>query len=979
MDHRVNDDKDKNALSSANTPCFIEQQFPVAKVSMESYKERRGGSTQTLTGLGRWWGRKPLILVRTALLGLLMPTSDDPEKDREIFLKIMLMDSHGLYERKNKNIPGRRLVDELLTMPPSIQKRFLDQGVDAPKKRLRRLTPDDKEEVQQLVFNRMSYNEKLAYCERPENIEGPSKNSWNEINAHLGTSATNLVDLIHELGRRRFGDVPMVGDSFCGGGSIPFESARLGCDVYASDLNPFAALMTWASLNVVGGGDDIAQEVEDALQEVYGFVDKQIVEWGIEHNSLGWRADAYLYCVEVTDPESGWRIPLSPTWIIGKRTKTIAKLIPDAKNKRYDIEIIEGVEEDEIDATKAYSTVRSKKKTSRVFPPHGGPSTPVDVIRRNMRLWNAEDITPAPNDVFQERLYCIRWVETYIDENGREKTRRHYRAPTTEDIQRENRVLELLRERFFEWQTKGFIPSRKIVPGTKTDEPTRTRGWTHWHHLFTPRQLLLLGLFAQTIDKLNKSKQATALLLLAQNRLANYNSRLSRWDPSASKEMVLDVYANQALNTNYNFGSRGLSALDTTWFAPLEFFDIISNSNVLVELSDSRVVDTVCDIWMTDPPYADAVSYHELSEFFLAWYDRRLPSLFPDWYTDSKRALAVQGSSQSFRKSMVDCYKRITEKMPDNGLQIVMFTHQDASVWADLTMILWAAGLRVTAAWTIATETDSALKQGNYVQGTVLLVLRKRIETDAAFLDEIMPLVEMEVRQQLDSMLALEDDSDPNFGDADYQLAAYAAALRVLTAQPIEEIDPAREIMREQSSGGTSPVERLIRNAVKIACDHLVPKQFDANLWKRLAPMERFYLKGLEVESHGEYRNGVYQELARGFGAADYTDLLASTQANETRLKSPSEMGKKALGGNFNSSLVRQCLFAIYQVTKSEEAQDGLNWLKTEIPDYWEQRERIIHILDYLGRLEHVQAMKRWRKDGRFATLLAGNVRNDHV
>ena len=30
-----------------------------------------------------------------------------------------------------------------------------------------------------------------------------------------------------------------------------------------------------------------------------------------------------------------------------------------------------------------------------------------------------------------------------------------------------------------------------------------------------------------------------------------------------------------------------------------------------------------CDIWITDPPYADAVNYHELTEFFLAW-DKKL-------------------------------------------------------------------------------------------------------------------------------------------------------------------------------------------------------------------------------------------------------------------------------------------------------------------------------------------------------------------
>ena len=69
---------------------FMEVQFPVSKVSKESYKERKANLGQTLTGLGKWWGRKPLILVRATILGLLLPATDNPAKDREIFLKILL-------------------------------------------------------------------------------------------------------------------------------------------------------------------------------------------------------------------------------------------------------------------------------------------------------------------------------------------------------------------------------------------------------------------------------------------------------------------------------------------------------------------------------------------------------------------------------------------------------------------------------------------------------------------------------------------------------------------------------------------------------------------------------------------------------------------------------------------------------------------------------------------------------------------------
>ena len=61
----------------------------------------------------------------------------------------------------------------------------------------------------------------------------------------------------------------------------------------------------------------------------------------------------------------------------------------------------------------------------------------------------------------------------------------------------------------------------------------------------------------------------------------------------------------------------------------------------------------------------------------------------------------------------------MADHMPTNGMQIVMFTHQDATVWGDMAGIFWGAGLQVTAAWYIATETTSELKKGGYVQGTV--------------------------------------------------------------------------------------------------------------------------------------------------------------------------------------------------------------------------------------------------------------------
>ena len=72
-----------------DTPALIESVFPVQKVSHEAQRERKANLYQTLTGLGSYWkGRKPLILERAIVLGVLLPQTDDPERDLEVFEKL---------------------------------------------------------------------------------------------------------------------------------------------------------------------------------------------------------------------------------------------------------------------------------------------------------------------------------------------------------------------------------------------------------------------------------------------------------------------------------------------------------------------------------------------------------------------------------------------------------------------------------------------------------------------------------------------------------------------------------------------------------------------------------------------------------------------------------------------------------------------------------------------------------------------------
>ncbi len=152
------------------------------------------------------------------MLGLLLPASDDPRADREVFLRLLTMDDDGLRRRKTKAIALKDL-HALLT--PAERAQWFRPDADHPARpRLRTgLEPADRERLQHLAFDRLGYDDKLRYCDRPEQTPGPDAEAWRAINAHLNTSADSLPELLSTLtpGRwelirrmRRHGPLPVA-------------------------------------------------------------------------------------------------------------------------------------------------------------------------------------------------------------------------------------------------------------------------------------------------------------------------------------------------------------------------------------------------------------------------------------------------------------------------------------------------------------------------------------------------------------------------------------------------------------------------------------------------------------------------------------------------------------------------------------------------------------------------------------------------
>ncbi len=975
------------ALSLKDAPSFIEVQFPVGRLSSEAYKERKAGAGQTLTALGSYWkGRKPLILCRAVVLGCLLPATDNLAKDLDIFLKLMGMDDAAFLRRglilKPSEIVGRLMPMGGIASDDAahlfvIKRRFLEEG-----KAVWTEEPFDLDGFPNLVEDRSAYldwqdgigdverndwrlraletytyDQRVKRAKRPEECgeETLLDGVWPEVNAHLGTRAGSLAGLIEELGVARFGHRPRLADTFCGAGSIPFEAARIGCEVYASDLNPVACLLTWGAFNVVGAEPRTRAQIERAQEVVAEAVDVEITRLGVEHDADGNRAKIFLYCLETRCPKTGWMVPMAPSWVIATAHRTVAKLVPDYEAKRYAIEIVTGVSEAEM-AAATLGTVRD----GRLIHPMNPERTGVEIKtirgdyrdneganRNRLRLWQKNDFIPRTEDIFQERLYCIQWITKKTLDQPRQRT--FFASVTAEDLIRERRIETIVGENLAPWQEEGLVPDMRIQPGVETTRLSRERGWTHWHHLFAPRQLLVLALCHKHI---RRDAAVTALfpkLLDRMTKLCRYDAR----NVAAARDPTVQAtFYNQAYNPLINYGVRsteyGLPHLRE--HVP----SVVIPGTSTTKTAAATEPWSKPDLYVSDPPYADAINYHEITELFIAWLKRDPPPPFEKWFWDSRRELAIKGKDEDFRRAMVAAYAAMTQHMPDKGLQVVMFTHQDAGVWADLGAILWAAGLRVTAAWNIVTETESALKEGNFVQGTVCLVLRKRLKEANARRMEIEAEIEDAVAQQLGRLTALGETwtAETLYTDNDLTLAAYAAALQVVTSYSSIDRQPLdRDLYRKLGKGERTMIRDLVEYAAQVANGLLVPRGFPGDAWRDLDSPSRFYVRMLDMEAKGNAKVADFQNFARSFAFAPYTDLMASTAANAASLAGAADLKGRMLDGEgFAKTPLRQVLFAIWKTMERGDPKTGVMALKAEYArDYWTRRQKLIGLAAYVA------------------------------
>lgn len=674
---------------------LAEVDFPIAAVSKHAVAEqsaRRGHPK----GLHKWWARRPLASSRAMLLALLLP---DPA------------DEHCPDEFRAE--ARRRLVE----VPQPAPWHFTLRSEETEHEGLRRVL--------------------LGFIA--------------DFAAWGNASRPAFLKAARALVTAAYGeDRPQVVDPFAGGGSIPLEALRLGCDATATDLNPVACLILKTMLeDLPRARPDLASEVRRVGEAIREEVRQELADL-YPPDPDGSIPIAYLWArtVRCESPACGAEIPLLRSMWLSQKGGRRSALRPIVQRRcesppKIEFEIFRPGDAKKV----GQGTVRLARATCLAC----SDALPPDRVRSQLASQRG-----GADAVFNGGgRRCAGARLTAVLVAGAGESSRRFREPCDRDYTAVRRAQDLLLNDRAGSDVKEQIdlPPEPLPPIGTLGFRVQRYGMLRWRDIFTARQSIALIRFCAHVKKV-RSDDVRTILALRIGTMADGNCSLSRWESTAAAP--INLFARGAVQTVWDFcESTPVSRTRGVFLSGIDAVaSIVEKSRMptagQVQQADAAahpLPDHSAAVWFTDPPYYDAIPYSDLSDFFLVWLRRAAPGhpLLRDPF-DSDNILspktreAVQDRTRIddgrpkdrewFEDKMAQAFSEGRRVLRDDGVGGVVFAHKTTEGWEALLAGMIRGGWTITASWPIATEMVQRLRARDSaaLATSVHLVCRPRPE-----------------------------------------------------------------------------------------------------------------------------------------------------------------------------------------------------------------------------------------------------------
>ena len=799
---------------------LIEDYLPIQAISAEASREKsvRKGHISTLH---LWWARRPLVACRAAVYGALVPAS------RFAWSKGKKKAAKGSNDGLGR-AEAERFVEALCKYPGS---------------------PAVIKEAQQHILE--------AHAERLSNESGKK---------------ITVEDIVEGRAPR-----PRVLDMFAGGGAIPLEALRLGCEAYALDLNPVAHIIelctlvypqkygkpdleargmtgpknkkgetTWGGLaeEVRYWGNWVLEKVRAEIGDLYPLIPdpkakpKELVT---ERNPLLFEESgqkklkvpggflmpvAYLWTrtVRCKNRLCGAIVPLvRQTWLCKSKDRYVAmRMIAPKSEKRVRFEVVEATTEKGLGFDpEAFS------KAGNATCPFCGTVADIDYVK-----------TEGCAGRMAQRLMAVVCVQSGTSGKVYLSADDHVDfVPDDEVIQKR---IDILCSR-----TRLDVPNEPMPPQGTLGFRIQPYGVKTWGQLFTPHQMLSLLSFSAAVyqaatemaQKQYEEERVRAVVTLLGaviDRLADFNSVLCIHNYFGSSR-IAHTFGRHALPMVWDFAeanpfSEGSGGWGTTAIVEaLSSPDSQTNDSGEVRRGSATALpwgDNSLDSIITDPPYYDNVPYADISDFFYVWLKRSVGSLYPEHFSTEltpkkNEAIAepvrhggdMTKAKRAYEMMMAQSFAEAHRVLKPGGQMTVVYAHKTTLGWATLVDALRHAGFIVTEAWPMDTEKPGRLRAQESAALASSIFLVARKREGAK-----TGSYEEEVQPQLDQIVRERVETLWKMGitGADLVIAAVGAGLRAFT-----------QFARvEYANGEEVPAERFLAEVEGVVLETMLEKIF---------------------------------------------------------------------------------------------------------------------------------------------------------